>query len=56
MNQNLELTHKEREAFRKAFDWMEEGKEGEGYREACILATLLGKFAFTIIRDMQRAG
>jgi len=56
MNQNLELTDEEREAFRKAFDWMEEGKEGEGYREACILATLLNKFAFTILRDMKRAG
>ena len=54
--QNLELTDEEREAFRKAFDWIEEGKDGEGYREACILGKLLNKFAFTILRDMKRAG
>ena len=56
MNQKLELNDEEREAFRKAFDWMEEERQDEGYREAWILARLLSKFAFTILRDMKRAG
>jgi hypothetical protein len=62
--QNLQLTDEERAAFFRAWDWIEDSVKGdhdymeldEGYREACILANLLNKFAFTILRDMKRAG
>lgn len=61
--QNLELTDEEHVAFGRAFDWMAACEKAgtdyrlmdDGYAEACILANLLNKFAFTILRDMKQA-
>lgn len=59
---NLELTEEERAAFRWAMDKIAECKErrmnyhdlDDGFLQACILANLLNRYAFTVLRDMKR--